>query len=145
MWCGCHQETDNKIWHAVKLTGIHFAVSHSQMEYGHRVFVVDINNSSVSATFDEFPFSMVIRYHIPICLVGHRGDSVLVADASYKRVLIMSHKEQEFEDILIETDKSHFPVRLCLNETKDRFFVDVNSGQYSKPETWTEGCILIYN
>ena len=148
----------NNLWHAVKLTGTHFLISHSNMKDGQRVCVVDINNNnSVIAAFEELPFmsqglNFLSRDHLPIYLFGQRDESVLVADARNTRVLLLSPKELEYKDVLIETDRNfiktdeqQMPVRLCLNDTKDRLFVGVNSGEYAKPETWKEGCILIYN
>ena len=136
----------NKLWHAVKLTGTHFVVSHSMAEDAQRVCVVDIKGS-VLATCEKLPalpINLMIKNHFPICLVGQRDESVIVADARNNRVSLLSPQKLGRGDVLIKTDEQ-MPVRLCLNESKDRLFVGVNSGEYSKPETWKEGCILIYN
>ena|SRR6218665_1018629 len=137
----------NKLWHAVKLTGTHFVVSHSMLEDGQRVCVVDIKGS-VLATCEKlpaFPVNIMVKNHFPICLVGQRDEYVIVADAKNNRVLRLSPQTLQYEDVLIQTNDTQMPVRICINETKDRLFVGVNSGEYSKPETWKEGSILIYN
>src|SRR6218665_122078 len=143
----------NKLWHAVKLTGTHFVISHSTVEGGQRVCVVDMSGSVLSA-FEKLPalsinFFSRPRDHSPICLVGQRDESVLVADARNKRVLLLSPKELEYEAELFQTDKTQIPVRLCLNEAKNRLFVGVavvvDSDLLSTSETPKDSRILIYN
>src|SRR6218665_3796608 len=44
----------NNLWHAVKLTGAHFVVSHSAVEHGQTVCVVDISGN-VLALLEKLP------------------------------------------------------------------------------------------
>lgn len=129
----------HQLWHAIKLTGTNFAVSHSKKDDRQRVCVVDINGN-VSMAFDELP-TFMFRMDIPICLVGDRDKSMFVADSNNNRVLLLG-SNLKFQGVLLDID--NIPVRLCLNESNDRLFVGVNCGQ-KKPETWKDGRILIYN
>lgn len=130
------------LWHAVKLTGTHFVVSHSKGNR-QRVCVVNIKGDVLRA-LEDLP-TFLKKAYLPLCLVGHRDESVLVADARNNRVLLLTSKELQYEGLLIETNKNQMPVRLCLNESRDWVFLGVNSGEYSKSETWKGGRILIYN
>jgi len=128
-----------KLWHAIKLSGTTFAVTHSKKDGRQRVCIVD-NKGIISMTFEELPRFM-FRMDIPICLVWDRHKSLLIADSSRKRVLLLN-LNLNFEGVLLETD--FIPVRLCLNESKDRVFVGVNRVN-KKSETWEDGNILIHN
>lgn len=130
-----------KLWHAIKVTGKNFAVSHQIVDKDrHRVCIVD-SNGYVLQAFEELP-SPRFKMNVPICLADDRDKSVLVADSTNTRLFLLSSTLQ-FEKVLIKFDG--FPVRICLDETNGRIFVAENDRPFMSKVTWKYGRISIFN
>lgn len=130
------------LWHAIKLTGTNFAVSHKKTEEDrHRVCVVDVNGVVLKA-IEELP-TLMFKMNYPMCLAEYRDKFVLVADTKENRIFLLS-SNMKFQRKLIEMRRNLSPVRLSLNEAGDWLFVALNHYNPNQ-NTWDDGRIFVYN
>lgn len=121
----------NNLSHAIKVTSMHFVVSHGEKDKLHRVCLVN-GEGNIIEKFE--------KAKVPVCLLNDRRRSILVGDQEGRIILLKSNLK--FKTKLIE--KAGVASRISFDETEKRLFVARNKVS-SKTKDLEAGQVLVFN
>lgn len=127
----------NHLSHAIKVTSMHFVVSHGEKDDKvRRVCLVDRGGNILKK------FELKEKSKFPVCLLNDRGRAILVGDAEGRIILLSSNLGCE-RNLLEKADK-YIATRISFDETEKRLFVARNKVS-SKPKDSKAGQVLVFN
>lgn len=133
--------------HAMKVTSMHFMVSHGDAgDKVHRVCVVDLKGNVIKECSTWTKSTLVIKstekMNVPICLAENSDRFIVVADRDNEQVLLLNSVLKFERRIIISEDSGlkYHPVRLAFGE-KGNLFIAENC--YNKKE-WQSGRISVF-
>lgn len=132
--------------HALKVTSMHFLVSHGVVASDlHRVCVVDLDGKVVKE-FSEWTkvrlINSIEKMNVPICLAENSDRFIIVAERDNKQILLLNSVLKFKRRLIVSEDDGlkYHPTRLAFDE-KGNLFIAEN--RFSK-KAWQSGRISIF-
>lgn len=137
-------------WHAIKVTSMHFIVSHGDKDDKlRRVCLVDLEGNILKEIKEWIkPKDTILTppstFDVPFCLLEDSMRSILVVDREHRKVILLNSSLKWQKTLLKTSEKDHFPIRLSFDETGNRLFVAVNEFTPKESKIWQRGQVLIF-